>query len=184
MQFSKKVTQLSRLHGIDPKDVLFALLNNAGASAAEAFAVIYRPATSTTSALASKASIYISQRPGLRRLIEELNEEKADTNQAAKPAKRGRPRGTTQSKPQPSDDDRPSIDYNDKDALLQELARIAERSEKDTDKLAALREIGSLQRMKQEQNTAEEKRVHFYIPLTYERAEELRQLLADYKANK
>lgn len=59
MQFSKKVTQLSRLHGIDPKDVLFALLNNAGASAAEAFAVIYRPATSTTSALASKASIYI-----------------------------------------------------------------------------------------------------------------------------
>ena len=68
MQFSKTGSQLARLCNVEPKDVLFAMLTTAGASAAEAFAVIYRPGASTNNALSSKASIFISQRPGLQRL--------------------------------------------------------------------------------------------------------------------
>lgn len=179
MQFSKKVSQLSREYNIEPKDVLFAMLVTAGASTAEAFAVIFRPAATTNSALSSKASQYIGQRPGLRKLMDELCKD-PETDQPTKKA--GRPRKAVTA--DQVEDDKPMIDYTDKDALLKELARIAERSEKDGDKLAALREIGSLQRMKQEAAVEDEKRVTFYIPLSYDRCEELREYLSRYFAEK
>ncbi len=170
MQFSKKVSELSRLYNVDPKDVLLALLHSAGASLAEAYAVIHRPAATTNAALSSRASQHIGQRPALRRLIDELNCDPADP--APQAARRGRPRKTTQ-----ADEDAPRLDYTDKDAVLQELARIAERSEKESDKLAAIREISALQRMKQEAAVEDERRVTFYIPLSYDRCEELRAFL-------
>lgn len=178
MQFSKKVSQLSREYNIEPKDVLFAMLATSGASTAEAFAVIFRPVSTTNSALSSKASQYIGQRPGLRKLMDEFCKD-PDTDQPTKKA--GRPR---KDKATEVEEDQPLIDYTDKDALLKELARIAERSEKDGDKLAALREIGSLQRMKQEAAVEDEKRVTFYIPLSYDRCEELREYLSRYFAEK
>ena len=181
MQFSKKVSELARLHGIDAKDVLFAMLATAGASTAEAFAVIYRPTVSTSAALSTKASNYIGQRPGLKRLINQLDAERATPTDNEQPAKRrGRPRkeGSGQQ------EDRPLLDYTDKDALLQEYARIAERCEKESDRLSALNAIANLQRMKQEAAVEDEKWVRFYIPLSYERAEELRQYLARYYAEK
>lgn len=182
MQFSKNVTQLARLNGIDPKDVLFAMLATSGASSAEAFAVIYRPTVSTSAALSTKASNYIGQRPGLKRLIKELDAQHAattdDTDQP-QPKRRGRPRKDNGDN-EPTTEDTPKLDYTDKDAVLQELARIAERCEKESDRLAAIREISSLQRMKQEAAVEDEKRVQFYIPLSYERAEELCNYLAEY----
>lgn len=196
MQFSKRVNELSRLYAVEPKDVLFAMLSTAGASAAESFAVIYRPTVSTSAALATKASNYVAQRPGLRRLIKQLDLERPTTAQlngvatslnqtiSDQPAKRrGRPRkdGDNPNNPQ---DDKPTLDYTDKDAVLQELARIAERCEKESDRLAAIREISSLQRMKQEAAIEDEKRVQFYIPLSYARAEELTEYLARYFAEK
>ena len=179
MQFSKKVSELARIHGVDPKDVLFAMLSTAGASVAESFAAIYHPTVSTNAAISTKASNYIGQRPGLKRLIKQLDEERAtQTDNDTAPAKRrGRPRKEDST----PEEDAPTLDYTDKDAVLQELARIAERCEKESDRLAALREISALQRMKQEAAVEDEKRVQFYIPLSYERAEELRQYLArDY----
>ena len=89
MQFSKKVSQLSREYNIDPKDVLFAMLTTAGATTAEAFAVIFRPATTTNAGLSSKASQYIGQRPGLRKLMDELSKD-PETEQPK--TKAGRPR--------------------------------------------------------------------------------------------
>lgn len=178
MQFSRKISQLSREYNIDPKDVLFAMLATAGASTAEAFAVIFRPAATTNAALSSKASQYIGQRPGLRKLMDELSKD-PETDQPK--SKAGRPR---KDKATEAEEDQPLIDYTDKDALLKELARIAERSEKDGDKLAALREIGSLQRMKQEAAVEDEKRVTFYIPLSYDRCEELREYLSRYFTEK
>lgn len=186
MQFSKNVTQLARLNGIDPKDVLFAMLSTSGASTAEAFAVIYRPTVSTSAALATKASNYIGQRPGLKRLIKELDTQHAtiSNNETAQPAKRrGRPRKDNSNNVSQSEDT-PILDYTNKDALLQEYARIAERCEKESDRLSALNSIANLQRMKQEAAVENEKRVHFYIPLSYERAEELRQYLERYYADK
>lgn len=190
MQFSKNVTQLARLYGVDPKDVLFAMLATSGASYAEAFAVIYRPTVSTSAALATKASNFIGQRPGLKRLIKELDSQKAtaantDNEPSPTSRRRGRPRkddtdGNTNNK----GEDLPQLDYTDKDAVLQELARIAERCEKESDRLAAIREISSLQRMKEEAAVEDEKRVQFYIPLSYESAEELRQYLIRYYADK
>lgn len=183
MQFSKRVAELARLHGIDPKDVLFAMLSTAGATVAEAFAVIYRPTVSTSAALSTKASNYIGQRPGLKRLIKQLDEERATpTDSDTQPAKRrGRPRKDNSNQPS---EDRPLLDYTDKDALLQEYARIAERCEKESDRLSALNAIANLQRMKQEAAVEDQKRVTFYIPLTYEKAEELRCFLARYFAEK
>lgn len=192
MQFSKRVNELSRLYAVEPKDVLFAMLSTAGASAAESFAVIYRPTVSTSAALATKASNYIAQRPGLRRLIKQLDMERATaqcngisssnspTTTADQPRKRGRPRKDGDNMAAGAHDDKPSLDYTDKDAVLQELARIAERCEKESDRLAAIREISSLQRMKQEAAIEDEKRVQFYIPLSYERAEELTEYLERY----
>lgn len=178
MQFSKKVSQLSREYNIEPKEVLFALLTSTGATTAESFAVIFRPAATTNAGLSSKASQYIGQRPGLRKLMDELSKD-PETDQPK--TKAGRPR---KQQAEEAEDDTPSIDYTDKDALLKELARIAERSEKDGDKLAALREIGSLQRMKQEAAVEDEKRVTFYIPLSYDRCDELLQYLNRYFAEK
>lgn len=185
MQFSKKVSTLARLHNLEEKDVLFAMLTSAGASVAESFAVIFRPAISTNASLSTKASNHISQRPALRRLMDELAApEPSDhdgNDQTQTPTKRrGRPRTKTQDT---EAEDLPSIDYTDKDALLKELARIAERSEKESDKLAALREIGSLQRMKQEAAVEDEKRVIFYIPLTFDRCNELLSYLQRYYAD-
>lgn len=181
MQFSKKVSTLARLHNLDEKDVLFAMLATAGASVAESFAVIFRPAVSTNASLSTKASNHISQRPALRRLMDELEKEMhpdtdSDSVQPTTPKRKGRPR----TKDHDTEEDTPSIDYTDKDALLKELARIAERSEKESDKLAALREIGSLQRMKQEAAVEDEKREIFYIPLSYDRCNELLMHLQRY----
>lgn len=188
MQFSKNVTQLARLYGVDPKDVLFAMLATSGASTAESFAVIYRPTVSTSAALATKASNYIGQRPGLKRLIKELDAQKAtaaNTDNELSPAarRRGRPRKDNSNNVSQAEDT-PTLDYTNKDAVLQELARIAERCEKESDRLAAIREISNLQRMRQEAAVEDEKRVQFYIPLSYERAEELRQYLERYYADK
>lgn len=189
MQFSKNVTQLARLNGIDPKDVLFAMLSTSGASTAEAFAVIYRPTVSTSAALATKASNYIGQRPGLKRLIKELDTQHATTsnNETAQPAKRrGRPRKDNGEDPNCLSETDPEVikEYLNKDSIIGKLVAIAERGEKESDRLAAIREISALQRMKQEAAVEDEKRVQFYIPLSYERAEELRQYLERYYADK
>jgi hypothetical protein len=181
MQFSKRVSELARLHGIEQKDVLFAMLATAGASTAEAFAVIYRPTASTSAALATKASNYIGQRPGLKRLIKQLDEERAAPTDEQPAKRRGRPRKDNIVEQQ---EDKPLLDYTDKDALLQEYARIAERCEKESDRLSALNAIATLQRMKQEAAVEDEKRVQFYIPLSYERAEELTGYLARYFAER
>lgn len=181
MQFSKKVSELARLHGVDPKDVLFAMLTTSGASTAEAFAVIYRPAVSTSAALSTKASNYIGSRPGLKRLIKHLDQERASTDSttADSTKKRGRPRkDSTEQK-----EDRPQLDYTDKDALLQEYARIAERCEKESDRLSALNAIANLQRMKSEAAVQEEKRVQFFIPLSYDRCDELLAYLQKWYVN-
>lgn len=171
MQFSKRVSELARLHGIEQKDVLFAMLATAGASTAEAFAVIYRPTVSTSAALSTKASNYIGQRPGLKRLINQFDAERATTTDSdTQPAKRrGRPRKEDSGQ----QEDRPLLDYTDKDALLQEYARIAERCEKESDRLSALNAIAGLQRMKQEAAVEDEKRVRFYIPLPIDKTLEL-----------
>lgn len=189
MQFSKNVTQLARLNGIDPKDVLFAMLATSGASTAESFAVIYRPTVSTSAALATKASNYIGQRPGLKKLIKELNDRNTtiSDNETAQPAKRrGRPRKDNGEDPNSLSETDPEVikEYLNKDSIIGKLVAIAERGEKESDRLAAIREISALQRMKQEAAVEDEKRVQFYIPLSYERAEELRQYLERYYSDK
>lgn len=188
MQFSKNVTQLARLNGVDPKDVLFAMLATSGASTAEAFAVIYRPTVSTSAALATKASNFIGQRPGLKKLIKELNDRNTTTSpDTDTPAKRrGRPRKDSGEDPNSLNETDPEVikEYLNKDSIIGKLVAIAERGEKESDRLAAIREISALQRMKQEAAVEDEKRVQFYIPLSYERAEELRQYLERYYADK
>lgn len=173
MQFSKKVTQLSREYNIDPKDVLFAMLATSGASTAESFAVIFRPAATTNNALSTKASQYIGQRPGLRKLMEELSRD-PETDQPK--TKAGRPRKQQSQE----EEEQPILDYTSKDAMLQEYARMAVCAEKESDRLSAMNAITNLQRMKQEAAVEDEKRVTFYIPLTYDRCEELRQYLERY----
>lgn len=168
MQFSKRVSELSRLNNIDPKDVLFAILATSGASTAEAFAVIYRPAISTTSALSTKASQYIGQRPGLRKLIDEL--QAAQASGAEQPSKRrGRPRKGEAVEVIP----RAEIDYTNKDEMLKEAWEQYQGATNEATKTKWYAIIVDLQRMKQEQNTAEEKKVTFYIPLSVERCIEL-----------
>lgn len=188
MQFSKKVSELARIHGVDPKDVLFAMLSTAGASVAESFAAIYRPTVSTSAALSTKASNYIGQRPGLKKLIKELNDQRATgTDSETTPAKRrGRPRKDGGDDPNNlSETDQEVIkEYLNKDSIIGKLVAIAERGEKESDRLAAIREISALQRMKQEAAVEDEKRVQFYVPLSYERAEELTAYLAEYYKDK
>lgn len=183
MQFSKRVSELARLHGIQEKDVLFAILSTApGVSTVEAFAAIYKPTATTNNSISAKASYHIGQRPGLRKLIDELNAQQTDDPE--QPTKRrGRPRKDAATDTTPAEN-APRLDYTDKDAVLQELARIAERSEKESDKLAAIREISALQRMKQEAAVEDEKRVQFYIPLSYARCDELLEYLRRYYAEK
>ncbi|MBD5302402.1 MAG: hypothetical protein HDS16_05340 [Bacteroides sp.] len=178
MQFSKKVSQLSREYNIDPKDVLFAMLTTSGASVAESFAVIFRPAATTNAGLSSKASQYIGQRPGLRTLIDELSRD-PETDQPK--TKAGRPR---KQQTEEAEDDTPILDYTDKDAVLKWLAIKAERAEKESTQIAAINAISNLQRMKQEAAVEDEKRVTFYIPLSYDRCEELREYLSQYFAEK
>ena len=179
MQFSKRVSELSRLYAIDPKDVLFAMLATSGASTAESFAVIFRPACSTQNALQSRASNFIGQKPGLRKLIDELNAQHADNPD--EPAKRrGRPRKDAATEPDPKE----ILDYTDKDAVLKEYADIAVSAEKIGDKLSALNGIATLQRMKQEAKIEEEKRVQFYIPLSFDRCNELLDYLQRFYAEK
>lgn len=186
MQFSKRVSELARLHGIEKKDVLFAMLATAGASTAEAFAVIYHPTTSTSAALSTKASNYIGQRPGLKRLIKQLDAERATpTDTDTQPAKRrGRPRKEDSGNIEVETDPDIIKEYLNKDSIIGKLVAIAERSDKESDKLAAIREISALQRMKQEAAVEDEKRDNFYIPLTYDRCNELLEYLTRYYAER
>ena len=182
MQFSKRVSELARTHGVDALDVIFAVLVSSGiVSTIEAFAAVYRPKASTNAALSSRASNYIGQRPGLRRLIQDLDSQRTDNADTGTAKRRGRPR---KDDAEPDKEDKPLLDYTDKDALLQEYARIAERCEKESDRLSALNAIANLQRMKQEAAVEDQKRTTYYIPYTYDKAEQLRQLLVRYFAEK
>lgn len=170
MQFSKRVSELARQYAIEKKDVLFAMLATAGASTSESFAAIYRPTVSTSAALSTKASNYIGQRPGLKRLINQLDAERATTTDSEQPARRrGRPRKGDDGQ----QEDKQLLDYTDKDAVLKEYADIVVTAEKVGDKLSALNGIATLQRMKQEAAVEDEKRVTFYIPLPYDKCDEL-----------
>lgn len=178
MQFSKRVSELSRLYAIEPKDVLFAMLATSGANTAESFAVIYRPACSTQNALQYRASNHIGQRPGLRKLIDELNTPTTDGDGSPTYRRRGRPRKAPDDKS--ADNSKAILDYTDKDAVLKEYADIAVTAEKLSDKLSALNGIATLQRMKQEAKIEEERQVTFYIPLSFDRCAELLDLLRRY----
>lgn len=178
MQFSKKVSQYMRLYNLESKDVFFALLTSAGATAAESFAVIFRPANTTNASLSSKASQYVGQRPGLRKLMDELSKD-PETDQPK--TKAGRPRkDPTPEHVTPA----PEIDYTNKDEMLREAWEQYRGATTDAIKAKWYAIIVDLQRMKQEQNTTEEKRVTFYIPLSYDRCEELRQYLTRYYAER
>lgn len=185
MQFSKRVSELARRHGVEQKDVLFAMLITSGASTAEAYAAIYRPTTSTSAALATKASNYIGQRPGIKRLIQSLDDERVSAVETdSNTRRRGRPRKEDTTNVETETNPEVVKEYLNKDSIIGKLVAIAERCEKESDKLAAIREISALQRMKQEAAVEDEKRVQLYIPLSYERAEELRQYLTRYFAEK
>lgn len=182
MQFSKRVSELARTHGVEALDVIFAVLVSSGiVSTIEAFAAVYRPKASTNAALSSRASNYIGQRPGLRRLIQDLDSQRTDNADTGTAKRRGRPR---KNRTESDKEDKPLLDYTDKDALLQEYARIAERCEKESDRLSALNAIANLQRMKQEAAVEDQKRTTYYIPYTYNKAEQLRRLLVRYFAEK
>lgn len=185
MQFSKRVSELARRHGVEQKDVLFAMLITSGASTAEAYAAIYQPTTSTSAALATKASNYIGQRPGIKRLIQSLDDERVSAVEMdSTMRRRGRPRKEDTTNVETETNPEVVKEYLNKDSIIGKLVAIAERCEKESDKLAAIREISALQRMKQEAAVEDEKRVQLYIPLSYERAEELRQYLTRYFAEK
>ncbi len=189
MQFSKFVSQLARLHGVDPTDVFFALLVSAGASIAESFSVIYRPKVTTSSALATKASTYIGQRPGLKRLISYLDEQKAKDHATGESEptctkRRGRPRKESNTAVEIETDPDIVKEYLNKDSIIGKLVAIAERCEKESDKLAAIREISALQRMKQEAAVEDEKRDNFYIPLSYDKCNELLAYLQKWDAER
>ena len=172
MQFSAKTSELSKVYNIDPKDVLFALLISAGASTPEAFASIFRPTVVTNAAIQRKAAELIGQKPGLKRLMSDLDFKKKNT-----------PPGVNHEKEKDQKKERVNadlIDYTNKDAMLRELAEIAGRAEKESDRLAAIREIIGVQKMKSEAKIEEEKRVVFYIPLTFRRCEELTDLLTRF----
>ena len=178
MQFSKKVSQLSREYNIDPKDVLFAMLATSGASVAESFSVIFRPATTTNAGLSSKASQYIGQRPGLRKLMDELSkdpETEQPKTKAGRPRKEPTPKTITPT---------PAIDYTNKDEMLREAWMQYQGATTEAIKTKWYAIIVDLQRMKQEQNTAEEKRVNYWIPLSYDRCDELLGYLRRYYAEK
>lgn len=186
MQFSKRISELARVHGLEPKDVFFAVLATSGiAAVGESFAIVYRPTVSTSAALTTKASNYIGQRPGLKRLIKYLDEQHAEalanstdnTTADNVTRRRGRPRKDDGLK---SVDDKPLLDYTDKDAILKEYADIVVGAEKIGDKLSALNGIATLQRMKQEAKIEDEKRVTYYVPLSYDKCDELLRLLARY----
>lgn len=184
MQFSKRVSELARNNGITPQDVLFAMLITSGASAAEAFAVIYHPATSTTSGLSAKASNYIGQRPGLKRAIKQLDAERVATSGPDSPEpvkRRGRPRKADK---EGAVTPTPEIDYTNKEAMLREAWEQYQGATTEAVKAKWYGIIVDLQRMDKEQTAAEEKRVHFFVPLGYERAEELRQYLTRYYAER
>lgn len=184
MQFSKKVSELARLHGLDPKDVLFAMLITAGASVAESFAVIYRPPASTTAGLTTKASNFIGSRPGLRRLIKAMDEDKIKISAGdASPAKRrGRPRkDDANSSPVAPSPAPAEIDYTDKGQMLREAWEQYQGATTEAVKAKWYGIIIDLQRMDKEQNLDEKKQVLFYIPLTFDKCSELLELLKDRK---
>lgn len=182
MQFSKFVSSLARTYNLDHKDVFLAILIAGGATAYESYSVVFRPKSSTNTQLSSLASKHISDRPNINRLIGDLRRpamgDSADqSNTITPPKRRGRPRKEEETAPELSE----LLDYTDKDAILREYAGVFLRAEKPSDKLTALNNIANLQRMKQEAKVEEEKRVMFYIPLSYEHCDLLLERLGELK---
>jgi hypothetical protein len=183
MQFSKYTGELSRRFNVGAKEIYFAMLIAAGASKAEAYAIVYRPTISTNQAMSKKAGLLIQQNPGLDRLITYLCRQLGTGQQTTPtPTKPAADQPTTPAKPTNPRDEIP-FDYTDKDAILLEMARETMNTT-GTDRVRALRELAEQQLMKQEKNFNEEKRVHFYIPLSYERAEELTEYLKKWYESK
>lgn len=171
MEFSYKVTKLAKDFAVEPKDVLFAMLLNSGASVAEAYAVIYRPNITTNNSLTTKARATIAEKPNFDRLIEKLRGSTA----TATPVKQK----STLMKRQ-SEIAEQKNKMLQKDTLLLEYAEIALNAQKDEVKMKAMDSISNLMRMKNEEVIEQDKRITFYIPLDYKNCDRLFEYLEQY----
>lgn len=181
MQYSKYICDLRRIYGLEPKDVFFALLVASGAQSYEAYTAVIKASSASPQSLKSTSAQYIDQRPSLRKLIQDLNNG-IRTPDNKKPQNETTATETHKPKTHANKIESSYIDYSEKDAVLRELSRIVERSET-KDQIQALKAIADINRLKQEQNKAEEKRVIYYIPLGYRYADELLVLLQKYYEN-
>ena len=175
MQFSKFTADHARNFNIDPRDVLFCLLYCSGASVAESYAVVYRPKTTTATGLQAAARKLMNLKPGINALIAELNSKHADSvTPDTSGRRRGRPRKDIDASAALAIRD--TFDYTDKDAVLRELVKEAEITS-GSERARILMQVAELQKMKAEQAKGDEKRVQFYVPLSFPQCAELLELL-------
>lgn len=163
MVFSEFTQKLAKQNNITPKEVFFAILTAAGCEPYEVIAVTHSPNISTKGKLQEAAEKLMRDNSGITKLQKALNaqwEHVENTRQRIK---------TTSGK-----------DYTSKEVVLQELGEIVRGSNKDSDRLSALKSISDLLRLREEQDKDTGKLVTYYIPIDYNKADELHRLLKEW----
>lgn len=144
---------------VTAQDVYFATLVANDIPQNEAYIAIYKNLTSNVT---GACNMMLRKNPQITTLIQSLKYTKGNN-------------------PEDYDgiDDSSLNNYKDKDYILRKLAKLEENSF-GRDKKDILIAIADLQKMKNDDNKAEEERVHFYLPMTCDKCP-IRKEKKDYK---
>lgn len=166
MTYSKRITELQTLYQLSPMDVMFCMLVACGADRAEAYNAIFRPNTAKKENMKYQASQLAREKPGIENLIKSMF------------LNYGVPVGADFGDGEDKSAFEPKR-YRDKDSILTALEQEVQTA-KGKERADILLRIADLQRMKQEENKEEEKRIHYYLPIKCS----LCQLYTDWLAEK
>ena len=148
MIFSKYVANYQTLYNLTPEQVFFSMLLSCGATPLEAYQIIFRSRITNRNKLDEQIKKMIAETPGINELKNYL-------------AKRA---GATI-----SGEETPDVEqYRDKESVIKGLEETIPTL-RGKERADVLMKIADLQQMKKEENTIEEKRVHYYLPLSCNR---------------
>jgi hypothetical protein len=148
MIFDKTVNDLMKAYNLTAPDVAVAYLLACNIPPIDAYSMVKGDKFADR-----KSAAYFATRPAIQSLSVQLH---ARLNGDSQPI--------TVELPIPNQTKRRVKDFADKGVMLDELNRLAASAE-DKDKLAILKQIADLQRLKEEVDKSESKVVHFYVPI-------------------
>lgn len=158
MKIGKRTQELMNIYALSNEEVCFSQLIAAGRTQLEAYCIAFHDRLITSPSSPQRdSSQLIHDKPNITALTRSLQAFTTDIQKAkddGKQAQQARKRGQ----------DKNETNITTKDGQLRELRQIYSATTDNKQRQDILKQIADLQRLKQEENTDNEQRIHYFLP--------------------